>query len=288
MSIASENAIETPSGKGADDENFPVGSWLIEKRLRPHVATYYAFARAIDDIADDPALTSDEKIARLEAMDKALADGDDAGNAGLAKAHALRAVFLQTGVDFAHGRDLITAFKQDAVKNRYASWAELMGYCNHSASPVGRFLLDLHGEDPAHFAQSDALCNALQVINHLQDCKDDLKKLDRCYLPQIWLSASGETVEALKADKASSGLRGVFDQCLRGTRDLLEKADALPGLLLSRRLAMETAVILQVAWKLVRELETRDPVAERVVLGKGQYLGCAVRGAWRGFWRRGQ
>ena len=55
--------VETPSGKGAGDENFPVGSWLLPARLRPHVATYYRFARAIDDIADNPELAPDDKVA---------------------------------------------------------------------------------------------------------------------------------------------------------------------------------------------------------------------------------
>ncbi len=283
-------STETPSGpilpsKGAADENFPVGSFLIAKELRPHVAAYYDFARAIDDIADDENAPNETKIASLLEMDAALATGENQDNPALAKAHKLRKSMLETDVSLDHGRDLIVAFIQDCEKNRYRTWAELIGYCMNSASPVGRFLLELHGEDRAHFRQSDALCNALQVINHLQDCKKDFQQLDRSYLPGIWLSAAGVKPEDVTQDKASSGLRAVMDQCLAATRNLLDEASELPHLFFSRRLAMETAVIINIAYRLVDELEKRDPVAERVELTKPQLIACTVRGAWSGLWR---
>jgi hydroxysqualene synthase len=195
----------------------------------------------------------------------------------------LRRSLLETGVDFAHARDLVSAFRQDAVKGRYADWAELMGYCDRSAAPVGRFLLELHGENRRHFVYSDALCNALQVINHLQDCADDYRDLDRVYLPGDWLAEEGETVEALSRPRASPGLRRVLDRCLAHTRELLAQADLLPGALASRRLAMESAIIVKIAHRLVSELGRRDPLAERVELNRGQFLGCGVRGAVGGF-----
>jgi hydroxysqualene synthase len=269
--------VETPSGKGAGDENFPVGSFLIARPLRPHVAAYYAFARAIDDIADNPGPTPAEKLERLDAMDRAL--GEDNAEPQLAKAQALRRSLLATGVDFAHARDLVSAFRQDAVKGRYADWADLMGYCDRSAAPVGRFLLELHGEDRQHFVHSDALCNALQVINHLQDCAGDYRDLDRVYLPGDWLAEEGETVESLGRPRASPGLRRVLDRCLAHTRELMGQADLLPGALASRRLAMESAIIVRIAHQLVGELARRDPLAERVELTRAQFLGCGVRGA---------
>jgi squalene synthase HpnC len=278
---ASAGAVETPSGKGAGDENFPVGSFLIARALRPHVAAYYAFARAIDDIADNPALAPEEKLARLDAMDRALCE--DTADPELAKARALRRSLQATGVDFAHARDLVSAFRQDAVKGRYDDWADLMGYCDRSAAPVGRFLLELHGEDRRHFTFSDALCNALQVINHLQDCADDYGNLDRVYLPLQWLTQEGETVEALRRPHASRGLRRVLDRCLAHTRELMAQADRLPGVLKSRRLAMESAIIVAVAHKLIAELARRDPLAERIELTRAQFLECGVRGAVGGF-----
>ncbi len=270
-------AIETPSGKSAGDENFPVGSFLLPKRLRPHVALYYAFARAIDDIADNPDLAPDEKIARLDAMDQALLGKDD-GGAAVNKARKLRASMLETHVDLAHARDLISAFKQDAVQNRYANWAELIDYCDRSASPVGRYLLELHGESRDGFRFSDALCNALQVINHLQDCADDYREMDRVYLPLDWMSQAGTSVEALGSPMASAGLRRVIDECLDGTKELLQEADRLPGALTSRGLAMESAAIVKIAWALTDKLSRLDPLATRVKLTKPQYLLCGLSG----------
>jgi hydroxysqualene synthase len=277
--------VETPSGKGAGDENFPVGSFLIAPRLRPHVAAYYAFARAIDDIADNPVLAPSQKLERLDAMDRALREGGDEADPAFAKAHRLRRALIDTGIDFAHASDLVSAFKQDAVKNRYADWSELMDYCNRSAAPVGRFLLELHGEDRRHFGLSDALCNALQVINHLQDCAEDYKRLGRVYVPSAWLSEEGETVQAFSKPRASPGLRRVIDRCLAHTGELLRHADLLPAALKSRRLAMESAVIVAIAHRLVAELARRDPLAERVELTRVQFVWCGLRGAASGLLR---
>lgn len=285
-----DHEIETPSGKGADDENFPVGSRLIARPLRPDVMRFYAFARAIDDIADNPALAPDDKIARLDAFAAALeGGGDPAGGPAPAKAVALRESLRATGVPARHGLDLVAAFKQDAVKQRYADWRELMGYCRYSADPVGRFLLDLHGEDRGLWPFSDALCSLLQILNHLQDCADDYHRLDRVYLPESWLAAEGESVAALAGPAASPGLRRVIDRCLAGAEELLDPAGELPRRLASPRLAMESAAIVALARAITEALYRRDPLAERVVLPRTTKLTVALRGAfaimlvrWRG------
>lgn len=272
-------AVETPSGKGAADENFPVGSFLIAKRLRPHVAAYYAFARAIDDIADNPALAPEEKVARLDAMDRAVRGEHGQGDPAFAKAVALHRSLVETHVDVVHASDLVSAFKQDAVKGRYGDWADLIDYCNRSAAPVGRFLLDLHGGHRAGYGPSDALCNALQVINHLQDCKEDHRVLDRVYLPGDWLAAEGAMVDDLQRPALTPPLRRVIDRCLDGVDALLAEARALPGGLRSRRLAMESAAIISIAQKLSARLRRDDPLAHRVALGKPAFLWCCLRGA---------
>ncbi len=278
--------VETPSGKSAADENFPVGSWLLPAALRPHVAVFYAFARAIDDIADNPALAPKDKIARLEAFAAALT-GVEPDRPGLDKAHRLRASLAETGVPARHGLDLIAAFKQDAVKHRYHDWDDLLGYCRLSAAPVGRYLLDLHGESRDGWPASDALCNALQVLNHLQDCQADYRILDRVYLPLDWLDPLAGGVAALDAAQSSAGLRGVLDRCLDGTAVLLAEAAALPAQLRSRRLAMESAVILHLARRLAGRLRRGDPLAGRVALTKGDFLGCGLAGMVQGrFGRR--
>ncbi|GAB4146582.1 MAG: squalene synthase HpnC [Sphingomonadales bacterium] len=259
-------SLETPSGKGAADENFPVGSRLIAARLRPHVLTFYAYARAIDDIADNPALSPAQKIERLDRFADAVTHGS--GDPGLATAQRMHASLLQTRITPRHCTDLVSAFKQDAIKTRYADWPELIDYCNRSAAPVGRYLLDLHGEDPALYGHADALCNALQVINHLQDCKDDLAALDRCYLPGDWLAEAGARVEDLGAAAASPALRQVIRRCVGATQVLLDDAAWLAPRLNSRRLGLESAVIYNIARRLCGRLHRDDPVAQRVALGK--------------------
>ena len=278
-------SMETPSGKAAADENFPVGSWLLPARLRPHIATFYAYARAIDDIADNPALSPGDKIARLDGFANAVT-GAGASEPAFGKAHAIRRSLAETGVTPRHCVDLTRAFKQDAVKLRYDDWDDLMGYCDLSAAPVGRYLVDLHGESPAAYPASDALCNALQVLNHLQDCGEDYKALNRVYLPRDWMSAAGADVGALAHGGAGAPMRRVLDRCLDHTDRLLETADALPGHLRNLRFAMEAAVIVAIAWRLSAELRRRDPLAERVVLTKVQYAACCARGIGRVLFER--
>lgn len=272
-----ENGVEAPSGKDAAYENFPVGSWLLPAALRPHVARFYAYARAIDDIADSPDLSPDEKVARLDGFARALNGEED--DPAYAKAHAMRQCLDATGITRRHCLDLVSAFKQDAVKGRYASWSELVDYCDRSAAPVGRFLLDLHGGSREGYAASDALCNALQVINHLQDCQDDYRKLDRVYLPLDWMREEGAEVADLNGSRTPPPLRRVLDRCLAATGALLSEAERLPGALRSRRLAMESAAILTIAGALVRRLQAGDPLAGRIQLSKAGFAWCCARGA---------
>ena len=277
--------VERPSGKGAADENFPVGSWLLPAGLRRHVAKFYAYARAIDDIADDPDLGADEKIRRLDGFARAVS-GTDTADPAYHKAHEIRRSLDETRVTHRHCVDLTRAFKQDAVKLRYADWNELIGYCNFSAAPVGRYLVDLHDQPATVYPASDALCNALQVLNHLQDCRDDYKALNRVYLPQEWMREAGAVVEDLGRNRSTAALRRVLDRCLDASDHLLVAAESLPRQLLSLSLAMESAVILAIARKLSVELRRRDPVAERVVLSKAKYVGCCLRGVVQVLLRR--
>ncbi|MCG8692347.1 MAG: squalene synthase HpnC [Minwuiales bacterium] len=271
-------AIETPSGKNTGTENFPVGSWLLPARLRPHVATFYAFARAADDIADNGDLTPDDKVARLAAFDAVLT-GDAPEDPALEKAVRMRQSLAETGVTNRHCRDVLIAFTEDATKTRYANWSELARYCSYSASPVGRYVLDLHGEPPEIYVVSDPLCDALQVINHLQDCADDYRVLDRVYLPQDWMADAGVTVRDLDAPFAKPGLRRVLDQCLDLVEEWLDTASLLPAGCRDVRLGMETAAILSLAKRLTAELRRRDPLAEPVKLGKPSFLMTAGTGA---------
>lgn len=277
--------IETPSGKTARDENFPVGSLLLSADKRPHVAAYYAFARAVDDIADSGALSPDDKVARLDAMGSALSSGHGDSMA-FGSAHALRGSLIATGVPFDHALDLLVAFRRDAVTPRTKTWAELMTYCRYSAAPVGRFLLDLHREDRALWPAADALCGALQVLNHLQDIAKDLRDLDRVYLPEDWLTEAGIAVDDLRAAASSPRLRRVIDRCLDGVDEMMALARTFPRHLRDRRLAMESGVIVALADRLTRRLRAGDPLATRVKLTPADVLAAVATGVPSGFFDR--
>ena len=270
--------IATPSGKHKGNENFPVGSALIRAELRPHVHAFYRFARMGDDIADNPALEPEDKVRRLTLMQDVLLDPS---REDIPEGAALRRSLAATFVSPKHACDLLTAFKMDATKQRYADWGELMTYCRYSASPVGRQLLDLHAEDPSGWFASDALCNALQVINHLQDCGVDYLEMDRVYVPLDHLSRHGSDVAQLSDKRASTGLRQTIQQCLDETEMLMRDARRLPGVLKDFRLRAESATIVRLADRMIGELRRRDPLAERVKPTKRDFLLSGIEGV---FW----
>jgi farnesyl-diphosphate farnesyltransferase len=277
-----EESVETPSGKWRGGENFPVGSWLIRRDVRAHVHAFYRFARNADDIADNPSLAPADKLRRLDRMAAVLdgAPGDDAPAAA-----AMRQSLSATGMTAQHCHDVLRAFRQDAEKGRYRDWAELMDYCRYSAAPVGRQLLDLHGESSTTWLPSDALCAALQVLNHLQDCVADYRLLDRVYLPLADLAAAGTGVEALAGGTASPALRQVLDILLDRTAVLVAEARGLPPAVAAKGLRCECAVIVELAARLLGRLRRSDPLAGRVGLAKSDFAAAFVQGVARG-WRR--
>src|SRR6516162_1559885 len=272
-------SVETPSGKWRSGENFPVGSLLIRRNLRPHVHAFYRFARNADDIADNPVLTADEKIRRLDRM-TAILDGAP-GKDSLAAA-AMHESLVETRMTARHCHDVLHAFRLDATKLRYRDWDDLMAYCRYSASPVGRQLLDLHGESRETWPTSDALCSALQVLNHLQDCADDYRLLDRVYVPASELAAQEIGVEALGAPESCPKLRRVLDRMLDRTDALVETARGLPVQVVSSGLRWESAVIIELAARLLRRLRRGDPLAARVKLKKLDFLTAFAIGCSRG------
>lgn len=277
-------SLETPSGKGRTEENFPVGSFLIRRELRPHVHAFYRFAREADDIADNPDLAAAEKVRRLERMG-AILDGAPDGQSPAAA--AMRQSLAETGLAAQHCHDLLRAFTMDATKLRYRDWDDLMTYCRYSATPVGRQVLELHGESRDTWQWSDPLCDALQVLNHLQDCAEDYRALDRVYLPERDLAECGSRVEDLAGPAATPGLRRVIDRLLDGTDRLIEKARNLPGSVESPGLRRETAMIVALAERLSRRLRNGDPLARRVKLSRGDFAAALLLGFWRGR-RRGR
>ncbi|MGI8841768.1 MAG: squalene synthase HpnC [Caulobacteraceae bacterium] len=263
------------SGKGHRDENFPVASRLIAPRHRAVVLAFYRVARLADDIADHPRASAEDKLARLAAIERGLTGEDEA----VPQAVALSRALAQRGLSDRHILDLLTAFRRDAVKSRCADWAELMDYCRYSAAPVGRFVLDVHGESRDLWPASDALCAALQVINHMQDCGEDYRDLDRIYVPLDLMAAAGVPVEALGARTASPALRGVLDEVTTRAGALLAAAAPLAGETRDGRLALEIGVIHALAASLNHRLARRDPLSQRVHHGRIEMAGLALFGA---------
>jgi squalene synthase HpnC len=263
------------SGKAHKDENFPVASAIIAARHRPVVMAFYRVARLSDDVADHPALSPSEKLDRLGAVEDSLAGR----GAVVPEAAALRIALQRRGLDDVHMRDLLEAFRRDAVKSRYADWDELMDYCRYSAAPVGRFVLDVHGESRTTWPASDALCAALQVINHLQDCGKDYRDIDRVYVPLDALAGAGLTVHDLGQARAGPALRGVIAAMAARTASLLGAASPLRAGVRDLRLALEIGVIHTLAVSLNRRLMRRDPLSERVRHTRLEALGIALGGA---------
>jgi farnesyl-diphosphate farnesyltransferase len=187
---------------------------------------------------------------------------------GSPTAAALRASLAETGVSAMHARDLLHAFRHDALENRTASWAALMEYCRYSAMPVGRYVLDLHGESQDAWPHSDALCAVLQVLNHVQDCAEDFAALDRSYLPDDLLAAHGASLADLRGAAETAALRAVFADLLVRCVELNRAAAALPREVQGWRLRLECAVIVNLARRLTARLKRNDPVATRVKLTK--------------------
>jgi farnesyl-diphosphate farnesyltransferase len=270
--------VETWSGKDRGDENFPVGSLLIAPRYRRPMHCFYAFARNADDIADSPVLSAADKLARLTVMEDVLLGrrGD-----GSRSAAALRISLAETGVSPVHATDLLIAFRRDATQLRYETIDDLYDYCRYSAVPVGRYVLDLHGESHACYAPSDALCISLQILNHLQDCARDLAALDRCYLPLALLRHFGSSVEDVRLPAETAGLRRVFMTLLDRIDRLNQAATGLPRTVGNRRLRLETAVILGLARRLGVRLKHNDPLAGRVKLTKADGIVSVLASVFR-------
>jgi hydroxysqualene synthase len=266
------SAADLASGKGYNDENFPVASFLVAPQHRGAIHAFYCFARAADDVSDSPTAAPEEKLAILADMAAAVDGGGGRSPEGL----ALAAVLTEKGISPRHPLDLLEAFRRDVTKLRYDDWDDLMDYCRYSAAPVGRFVLDVHGENEGTWRANDALCAALQVINHLQDCGKDRRELDRVYIPEDSLAAAGIDATALDDPRASPALRHIIGALARRTLDLLAISRPFAGQIRDRRLALEVAVIQTFAEDLAKTLTRRDPLSEPVHHGKGRMLALAL------------
>jgi len=262
------NASEWRSGKGHRDENFPVASWIIHPRHRPLILAFYNFVRTADDIADHESLSGDEKLSLLDLLEAELLGKGDSQP----EAVNLRRVLAERGMPPRHALDLLIAFRMDVTKLRYETWDEVIHYCRYSAMPVGRFVLDVHGESTSTWTASDAICAGLQINNHLQDCGKDFRNLNRVYLPRDALAAVGASAEQLGEARATPALLQCLQSLAARNEALLDEGRTLPAEVRDFRLGLEVSVIQSFADRIVRLLKVRDPLSERVHLNPVELL----------------
>jgi hydroxysqualene synthase len=268
------SASELRSGKTHRDENFPVASWIIHPRHRALILAFYNFVRTADDIADHATLSEQEKLRYLDLLEAELLGKGDSQQ----EAVNLRRALSERSMPPRHALDVLVAFRMDVTKLRYENWDEVIHYCRYSAMPVGRFMLDVHGESTSTWAASDALCAGLQINNHLQDCGKDFRNLNRVYLPRDALAASGAALEALGESRASGPLLQCLHSLAARTEALLDESKSLSAEVKDFRLGLEISVIQAFADKIVRLLKVRDPLSETVHLGPTELLAHSLGG----------
>jgi squalene synthase HpnC len=268
------SASELRSGKTHRDENFPVASWIIHPRHRALILAFYNFVRTADDIADHATLSERGKLNYLDLLEAELLGQGDSQ----AEAVNLRHALAQRSMPPRHALDVLIAFRMDVTKLRYENWDEVIHYCRYSAMPVGRFMLDVHGESTSTWAASDALCAGLQINNHLQDCGKDYRELNRVYLPRDALAAAGASVEALGLERAPAPLLQCLHSLAARTEGLLDESKSLSAEVKDFRLGLEIAVIQAFADKIVRLLKVRDPLSQTVHLGPMELIAYSLGG----------
>jgi phytoene synthase len=260
-------------------ENFPVGR-LVPRKMQPHVHAVYAFARYADDLADEgyaggakaqgarDAMTPEERLAALDDWERQLCSPP--GTPGLhfifiALHETIRELDLPSGLF----TDLLSAFKQDVVKRRYANFAEVLDYCRRSANPVGRLVLLLHGkrEEELHLL-ADHICTGLQLANFWQDVGVDLEK-DRMYLPEDDRRTYGVTEEALFARREDDAYRRLLAFQVARTQGIFDQ-----GAPLTKKLRGLLRLEIRLTWlggtKILRKIEALnyDTLNHRPTVGK--------------------
>jgi len=244
-------------------ENFPVASFFLPARLRNPVAAIYAFARTADDIADEGNASADERLQQLDAMELELQAIDSDATPDVPLYQALADTIARNNLPIVLFRDLLSAFRQDVHKNRYADFGEVMDYCRRSANPVGRLLLHLTRQASDHnLALSDALCSALQLVNFLQDIEQDYRENGRIYIPQDEMQRFAINEEDIEQRRNSFQLRLLVQHQIQRASKLLRAGSPL-GKVLKGRFGLELRAIILGGARTLEKLYQQEDMFSR-------------------------
>lgn len=268
--------------KNKNQENFPVGMMLFGKAKRELVYNYYQFARYGDDIADAPKLKAQTKIDRLYELEDIFLKTKEYKGQKLKFVQKLRQEFNTYQLSTSLATDLLIAFRKDAMGFDYQTWGQLVDYCRYSAAPVGRFMLAIHNENPSTYHPSDAICVALQIVNHIQDLKYDFSVLKRLYLPAEIMHKYNIQPEDLLANKSSLGLKKAIEKIMEMTKGLLKDGEVLPNIIKSVSLRIEVCIILSLTNFMVKRILCGDVLADEIKLSKFDWFRATVYGIIRG------
>jgi squalene synthase HpnC len=215
----------------AASENFPVASRLLPSRLRAHLLAIYGFARLVDDAGDEHA---GDRMLVLDAIERdldRLYAGAEPRNELIAR---LAGTVRDCGIPQAPLRRLILANRQDQEVTRYRTIDELLAYCELSANPVGELVLHVFdAATPERIRLSDAVCTALQLVEHCQDASEDAAR-GRVYMPQADMERFGCAAAELATPPASPAVRRLVAFELERAGELLERGTPLISTLRGR------------------------------------------------------
>ena len=266
------------SGKSHSDENFPVASFLMTKKIRSIVRVFYFFARMADDIADHQKLSSNQKKKILLFFDNAISKSKKTNNKVLDK---MIARFKELPSGKKYSRNLLKAFMMDASNKKYKNWNDLLYYCKFSANPVGRFVIDAVNERKnieKIYEASDNLCTALQIINHIQDCKKDFKELNRVYIPESFFKKYSLDKKILRKSKSEENFERLKIEIIDNVLTSLRKTKLGLRKIQSWRLRKETLIILNIAKRLCNLLKINDPLEKQIKLSRIDFIFCFFKG----------
>ena len=266
------------SGKSHSDENFPVASFLMTKKIRSIVRVFYFFARMADDIADHQKLSSNQKKKILLFFDNAISKSKKTNNKVLDK---MIAKFKELPSGKKYSRNLLKAFMMDASNKKYKNWNDLLYYCKFSANPVGRFVIDAVNERKnieKIYEASDNLCTALQIINHIQDCKKDFKELNRVYIPESFFKKYSLDKKILRKSKSEENFEKLKIEIIDNVLTSLRKTKLGLREIQSWRLRKETLIILNIAKRLCNLLKINDPLEKQIKLSRIDFIFCFFKG----------